>query len=110
MKHTPIGQLRHKIDIVRKKQGATNDRGKIAYSDEVLFSSVPAKVRKLRGGEVEKVRHIFSEAEYEITLRYRAGITRKMFCKFGDREFYIGDVNNIDERNQWLVLTCKEVD
>ncbi len=46
------------------------------------------------------------EARAEITIRYRAGITAQMRVLHGATVYNIRHVNNWQERNERLVLTC----
>ena len=49
-----------------------------------------------------------ADATHRVKIRYLADVTPKKRFLFGTRELYIESVQNIDERNRELVLTCVE--
>jgi SPP1 family predicted phage head-tail adaptor len=48
------------------------------------------------------------EVTYLITIRYHSGITPKMIVKYGSQYFKIAGIVNVEERNQFLEITCIE--
>lgn len=75
------------------------------YSDT---ATVWAKTTPLKGREYFQAKQINAEIELEIKIRYRS-VNPKMRIKFGARYFEILSVINVDEKNEELLLMCKEV-
>ena len=100
-----------KIDI-QKNTATVNEMGQKAppsYANVTGLTGLWAKMITTGGRELYAAQKINAETEVVFKLRYIAGITTKMFVKYGDRLFNILLVNNIDEKNEWLLLSCKEV-
>ena len=49
-----------------------------------------------------------TQVTHRIKMRYVAGLTNKMRLVFGTRTFDILDIDNVEERNVEMILTCKE--
>ncbi|MDD5353021.1 MAG: phage head closure protein [Candidatus Omnitrophica bacterium] len=72
------------------------------------IASIWAKIQPLSGRLLDVAKQAQSEVTHEITIRYRENVTPDKRIKYGSRIFVIESVINIDERNYWLVLRCKE--
>lgn len=98
--------LRHSITI--ESASESNVGGEVQRTWSTLVSA-RAKIEPLRGRELFNAAAITPEVTHKITLRYPGQtITPKMRVLFGSRYFGIEFVQNLEERNFWLVLMCKE--
>jgi SPP1 family predicted phage head-tail adaptor len=61
------------------------------------------------GVEVERARRINAEAAAVITIRWQRVLETTGRFLFGSRVLEVVDTGNPDQKNQWLVCTCKEV-
>ena len=73
------------------------------------FSGVYAKIITTGGREFYAAQKLNAEVTAVIKLRYIDGITSLMRVKYGSRYFEIFLVNNVDEKNEFILLSCKEV-
>ncbi len=101
------GLLRHRIDI-ETKTTTRGDRGLNTDTWSALHSTVPASVVTLSGRELELARQLVAEATDVVTIRYYSGIDTKARVKFGTRYLQIAHINNVDNRDIELQLTCTE--
>ena len=72
--------------------------------DEVWAKISPATGRELYAGEQVK-----AEVTHTVLIRYYDGLTTKHRIEFGSRIFDINFIKDIDERNRYMQLLCKEV-
>jgi SPP1 family predicted phage head-tail adaptor len=103
-----IGELRHKVKIQEKFITSVGNAGNSVFSWRNTCGDVPACITTLNGREAEQARMLVAQATVKITFRYREGITSKNRIVKGSRVFNIGHLDNIDQRNLWLVATCTE--
>ena len=82
---------------------------------EVSLGSVWASVTKAvssgttaAGAEIFRAGGIITEANILITIWYNASVTAKCIAKLGTRTFDIVDVNDIENKHQYMQLFCKE--
>ena len=61
------------------------------------------------GRETVQAKQVNVDTAYQFVIRYRPDFTSLKRFKFGSRVFNILNVNNIEERNRWLIILCKEV-
>ena len=73
-----------------------------------LTGTIWAAVKNMSGNERRVTTHggQVSEARTEFTIRYIAGITTKMRISYSGAYYNITHVNNFNEANRWLVITC----
>lgn len=102
------GKLRHRVDV-ETFTSSTGDRGQEQGSWGALYSNVFASIETLNGREREQAQQLIAEADTKVVLRYHSGISTEDRITFNNRIFNIGHINNIDQRNIELVLTCTEV-
>lgn len=117
MKRARIGQLRHRLTIQQKTNGAQDAMG--GYSPTwstfgTVYGAIegaPANAKvaeKLSAGDAALV----GMAVFIISCRYLAGVTRAMrvYHATTGQVYDIVDVNNVDERNRSIELLCKQVE
>lgn len=85
-----------------------------SYGEDVptwaAIGSCWANIRPLQGRELEAAQQTFAEARFRIEVRYQrgAGFQRKDRVIWGSRTLDILDVEDPDQRQRRLFLTCKE--
>lgn len=102
------GELRHRL-LVLEQSVATG----IAGSEESYVPGTPpmivsAKIAPTRGLDVIKDGQTTSQVPIEITVRYRRAITpeKQLQSVSSGRVYIVKSVQNMEERNTWMVLTC----
>lgn len=100
------GSLRQKVTIQSPPTG-TGTRGE-RTGDWSDLATVRAHIEWLSGDEIIQAHQQVANATHRVTVRYLAGITPEQRLKAGTRYLYIGAVNNVDELNRVIVLTCRE--
>jgi SPP1 family predicted phage head-tail adaptor len=84
-----------------------------SYGSEVItwtdLKTVWANVKPLSGREYNTAKQLYSESTTKITIRYRTGLDTSMRFFYNNKYYYILNVVNSDEKNEELVLLCKEV-
>lgn len=92
-----------------ENQGETRDTDGGVLPAWAKFKEAFVAIRtNKRGAEKYAAKGIDAAAYCEIGLRYQPGITRKMRVNLDGRIFNIFDINNYDNRDQWLILSCTE--
>jgi SPP1 family predicted phage head-tail adaptor len=102
------GELRHKIDIQENDTG-TDDYGEPSKPPFSIHTNLRASFITTGGKELYAAQKVNALTEGVFKLRYVPGITADMRVKFGNRYFNILLVNNVNERNEWLLLSVREV-
>lgn len=114
VKRDRVGKMRHRALLQYKKfaddpADQYNNRGRSQFTWTNVFDEhVPISIKQLYGRESEQARQLVANATHRVTMRYLAGVKRDMRLKMGDRILYIGDVDNLEESNRYLVLLCEE--
>jgi len=103
-----VGQLRHYVTVQSSSGTGATSRGKKSLRWFDLYEKIPAEIKTVQGREAEFLHMLAPTATSQITIRYQPCITEKSRIKFGTRVFNIGHINNVDERNRWLVMACSE--
>lgn len=102
------GLLNKRISISGKSKTKSSYGGYV--EDWVEIAMVWANIKPLRGRELFQAKQVQAEIETKITIRYRTGIKSDMRVTYGDRTFQIvAPPINVDEKNQYLEILCKEV-
>lgn len=98
--------MRHRVEL-QSFSTAQN-----AFGEEVrtwtTFATVWASVEPLQGRELMEAQQINAETTIKIMLRYNATIESVHRVKIGSRLLDIVSVVNPQERDEHLVLMCKE--
>jgi len=101
------GKLRHRVTI-QSKTTTRNERGINRETWSALHSSVPAEIVTLSGRELEQARQLVGTATTAVRIRFYANVTKECRIVFGSRVLTIGHIDNVDQRDIELVLTCSE--
>lgn len=99
------GQLRHRVEV--QVRSVTKTRGIVTetWATEML---IWAKVSPLAGRELERAREVVANATHQVQTRYRVGINTRKRLRHDNRILNIEAVQDVDERNRELILTCVE--
>jgi len=101
-----IGKLRHRIEL----QSAIIDKDDYGQQTENhgTYDTVWASVVPLTGRELEYAQQLQAETNYKITIRYNSAVKKTDQILFDDRIFEINAILNFEEKNEYLILLCKE--
>ena len=102
------GSLRHKVTVQQKESAGVSPSGGNVVTWATLYEDVCCSISPLNGKELELARQHVSRATHKVIMRFHPGINSTMRLLFLDRVFNIGFVQNLDERNFILQLTCTE--
>lgn len=101
------GDLRHWVTLQQYTVSSplTFDVGgaMLSWSD---FARVKAKLVPMRGTDVIKAGQDISKVPIAVTIRYLAGVLAKMRIVAPNGTYVIQAIENVEERNTVLVLTC----
>lgn len=99
-------EFRHLI-VVQQRAVTKDEIGgqTVAWS---TFTSPWAKAKPTGGSQRTFAGKIDNPAGMEFTIRYVAGVTETMRVLWGSRTFDIKNVQNVEERNIYLVLKTEE--
>jgi SPP1 family predicted phage head-tail adaptor len=105
------GELTH--ELVLEEPGARTPTGGGGWTQKwrrMLDGVVWAKVRPLRGDERLRAQQAQANVSHEVTIRWRNDVdASKRFLLEGSRVLKIaGAPVNVDERDDWLVIPCRE--
>ena len=103
----PTGELRHYVHILAKQDTGQDAHGQ-PISQWVTISDAFARIEPLTGRDVEYARQLYHLASVRITMRYNAVVNNSSRIKHGARVYSVGNCQNLDERDVWLVLLCSE--
>lgn len=94
---------------IQRSTATQNTYGEDVPSWDAL-GSYWANIRALQGRELEAVQQTWAEARFRIDMRFQRGTTfqRKDRVIWGSRTLDILDVEDPDQRQRRLFLTCKE--
>ena len=102
------GMLNKKIKI-SKHPLVPDGAGGFQESDSLdTVAVVWANINPLRGREYVQAQQDRAEITHKVTLRYRKDIDRACILDYENRKFEIMHIINIQEKNRYLELMCKE--
>lgn len=104
------GLARHRITYRQKPDSGVrqNTFGEDSYTPEDVVT-LRAQVKALSGRQLEAVRQVWNEAQYQITHHYYSGLTAKMQIAWGDKVLDILDIQDLPGTQRYLVVIAKEV-
>ncbi|ALC92064.1 hypothetical protein AM500_21395 [Bacillus sp. FJAT-18017] len=105
------GQLNKRVTFL-KLSDKRNGYGEVVKGADnwKKVATVWANVKPLRGRELYSALQTHSEATTKVTIRYRKDIDATMKIQYGTKELQlVTPPINIDEKNRFLELVCKEV-
>lgn len=104
------GKLNRKIDIQQNTPAKDSTGQSIeSWAGVTGKTSLWASVITTGGREFYAAQRLNVETSAVFKLRYKSGVTSLMRVKYSGRNFEIINVNDKDEKHEWLLLSCKEV-
>ena len=101
------GELRHKIDIETFDE-TVNDFGEVKQSWKVFKTTwakiLPKTAKEFMSGDKET-----SALTHKVVVRYISGVLPNMRIKFKERVFEVHAPINFEEKNEYLLILCKEI-
>lgn len=97
------GDLRHKIEIHQQVAG-TDESGAVVTYEKWIETF--ASIKTTRASDFIKAGQDTAQLYLTITIRWQSGIDSSMRVKSRNGTYTIQAIENIDEMNTWLVLTC----
>lgn len=105
--HVVTEQFFQRVILEQRQEQSVGSRGEGVYVWNIVNSALPAAVCPLTGRELELARQILPNASHKITIRYLAGVSVVTWrVVFDSQHYYIGHVQNVEQRDRVLVLTC----
>lgn len=100
------GRLRKKV-VIYGYQEADSPLGgkKVVLAEKAM---VWAEMKPVRGTEFLEYYRDANALQYKITIRYRPDLTEKDVLVYGERQFEINSIININEDNVALEIYCTE--
>ena len=103
------GELTQRLTFQHEPLAPTyGTRGEVITSPADV-ATVWAKVRPLTGRETIVARQQEAAVTHEVTIRYSsdvATIAPSYWALWGSNRLDVADVINVDQRNEWLIMTC----
>lgn len=97
--------------IAIKSQSATRDalnqKGS-TWSTITNGGTVAASIVPVRSSERQASAANQAEISHRVTIRYRSDVTADMRIYYGTRQLAINGIRDINERHEWLEITCLE--
>ena len=101
-----IGSMRHEIEV--QAMTLTTDAGGGASQSFATTKRMYADIRPTRGSEAVRQGKLQTEIGHQITVRYHSFITNRHKVLFDGRSFNINYIENVDERDRFMILHCEE--
>ncbi len=105
------GKLRQVINIYKLTAGALNAIGDTTTTEELITNgeNVRAEVWSISGEERMSAMALNAEVTHKFRIRYLDEVDSSCIIYLGSRKFFIVYINNRNECNRELILTCKEL-
>jgi SPP1 family predicted phage head-tail adaptor len=103
-----IGKLRHRIELQTKSEPEGLDGYGEPTESWTTLKTVWASIEPASGKQLFVAQQVQAEVSHVVTIRYYDGFGPTNRVKFGTRIFSVNFVRNVDERNVYQELYCKE--
>ena len=101
---------RFNVEItIQQDTGTTQDSYGQLVESWTTFLATPASMITTGGRELYAAQKVNAETTAVFKMWYEPGIDAKMWIMYGSRKFNILAINNVDEQNQFLLISAKEV-
>jgi SPP1 family predicted phage head-tail adaptor len=101
-----IGKMRYRVKLESATDTTDSGGGRSqAYATKAFLY---ANIKPISGTETFRQGKVASDTTHELIIRYRSDIDTKYRICYGTRVFNIKSILNIDERDRFLKLSCKE--
>ena len=105
-RHICIGDMRDRIDLSIRSLEAPVD-GSVDFAEDLtLIESVFAMLETKAGVEIFDGTNLKGVATHFFYIRFRAGIDINTWITFKAQHYKIIDVQNLEERDEFLLLRC----
>jgi SPP1 family predicted phage head-tail adaptor len=102
-----IGSLRHRIEL--QELTLAQNTLKEDVPTYTTVATVWARLENKSGRESFTAQQVNATSVAKFTIRYYAGLTTRHRIKFGTRTFNIFDVNDDDERHEFMIVMAREI-
>jgi SPP1 family predicted phage head-tail adaptor len=100
------GSLRKRL-IIQASTDTQSASG--AYTKTwATLATVWANVVQTSGMTEDSGGSVHADKTYTVTIRYYSGVTPKNRLLWGSRILNIDSVINLEEKNHWMVMVCRE--
>lgn len=100
--------MRFNIEIEFWQDGTGRDSFGQPNGTPAKYLTAPAGMITTGGRELYAAQKVHAETSAVFKMWYEPGITEKMWIMYGTRRFEILSINNVDEQNQFLLISGKE--
>jgi SPP1 family predicted phage head-tail adaptor len=104
---TNIANLRHRVQIQKYTETQDNQSGTVKTWTTLM--TVFAEVKSVTGYVTFNSQQIEEKITHTIRIRWQSGITSENWLLMNSRRFRIRNVQNLFEKNRFLILMCEEV-
>ncbi len=101
------GKLRKQVQLQELAENQ-NDYGEKIPS-YTTYATIWASIEPLQGRELQYAQQIIAETTHKVVIRYNSKVEATHRVVYGDRILEIEAKINFEERNEYLVLLCKEI-
>lgn len=101
------GQLRERVTL-QAQTPSLSDQGDPAYAWSNVAADLYARVEPMSSKEDAVGDRLAAVGMYEVTLRWRSGVSNSMRFLWRDRFLAIRGIMNKDERRMFLTCTCED--
>jgi len=105
-----LGSLRHWVRVENPTEAADGDGGFTVTWAAADPATVPVGIAPATQARLERLvaNAVSSEASHVVTMRYHSGVTTATRLIFAGRTFSVVGLQNVQERNEILMLACVE--
>lgn len=107
LKKVTVGDLRHRCELQKNTATTRDDRGHVTPTWTTLTRPW-CKIMQLSAIEAENARQISPEATHRIFARHNNSFVPGNRIKFGDRLFYIGAVDDVEQIGRFVIVLAAE--
>ena len=101
-----IGKMRHRLEL-QKATNTTDAGGGITQAWNTI-TLVYGAIKPKSGNEKYRQGQLQESTTHEITIRFLSNISTTYRFKFESRFFNIRNIQNIEERDRFLKISCTE--
>lgn len=101
-----IGNLNSRIKIQTRALTATNTGSIESIETFTDLVEVWAAIETTRGSQLWNGVEISNPFTHKIYIRYRSDIDFNEWIEFESEKYDIVDVENLEQKNEWLLLMC----
>lgn len=103
-----IGALRNKIKVYDRNIQEPVD-GSVDFTENFTNETTKyAYIETTRGVDIFNGVELIGNASHLFYIRYDSSVTSQSWIEYNEKYFDILQAENIDERNEWLILRCRE--